>query len=89
MLKLIIVYDLSFHTVYNNKNVYKICEECLKKMLRVTQRHFFYIKDIEKISLILKSDKMNRKNMKKYYIELNLISEIIRMKNKEMLFVLF
>lgn len=49
-----------------------------------------YIKDIEKISLILKSDKMNKeKNMKKYCIELNLISEIIRMKNKDILFILF
>ena len=48
MLKLIIVYDLSFHTVYNNKNVYKICEECLKKMLRVTQRHFFLYKRYRK-----------------------------------------
>ena len=36
MLKLIIIYDLFFHTVYNDRNVYKICEECLKKMLRTT-----------------------------------------------------
>lgn len=61
MLKLIIIYDFFFYTVYNDRNVYKICEECIKKMLRMTQCHFFYIKDIEKISLILKSDKMNKK----------------------------